>query len=145
VKPDVDPGIEIDNVKPEPKPQTAKKVTPPIAIKKTVVKDGLLTVTTKPGCELTIDGGATFHTPIRGFKLAAGRHRLTIANAEHGIADTFFIDVAPGETEVVARDYSDRIKKAEPPKADPPKPDPPKSDGSGKDKTINPFAKKSPP
>jgi hypothetical protein len=131
------PKVEPKQIEKPEKPTTVGKRPPPKP--KTVPKadDGTLTITSKPGCEIVIDGGASFHTPIRGFKIAAGRHKITLVNTDHGISESFVIDIKPGEAEVVSRDYTDRIK----PKVEPPKAEPPKTDG--KDKTINPFAKKS--
>jgi serine/threonine-protein kinase len=163
VKKQAEPQPKIEPVKPqqesavsnivvEQPTQAPKKPLPQqprvaVAVKKAPDKQGLLSITTKPACEVTIDGGATFHTPVRGYKLAAGRHTIAIANADLSVAETVTVDIDPNKPESVSRDYSDRIKPVvvKPPvnkdkTIDPTftKPDKPET----KDKTINPFGPK---
>jgi serine/threonine-protein kinase len=133
-------------------PKTVKRPEAPKA-----AASGTLTITAKPSCEIQIDGGGTFHTPIRGFKLPVGRHKITLVNAEYNITDSFVVDIEPGDVEVINKDYSDRLPKPvvnkdrtiDPTKGRPPageKPgDPPKPAKPAKDKTINPFAKQPTP
>jgi eukaryotic-like serine/threonine-protein kinase len=160
-----EPPAKPEPVKPEPKTEPVKipvklpntPVKAPVVAQKTVKrisptddKPGSLSVTAKPACEVQIDDGATFHTPIRGFKLPTGRHKVTLVNTELGVNESFYVEIKSGEAESVAKDYSDRLP-AKPPvikdkdrtidvmKKQPPTTpgDPPKS----KDKTINPFTK----
>jgi serine/threonine-protein kinase len=141
VKPDVKPDPTPDPKpasKPDPKvdPRRADRsrptatvthkpsqvVKPPKAVEDPIDAPGSLTVRTKPSCEISIDGGGSFHTPIRGFKLTTGKHRVTLVNGELGVNESFTVDIKSGATESIDRDYSSRTR--------------PK----GKDKTINPFA-----
>jgi hypothetical protein len=98
---------------------------------------GILTITAQPPCEVRIDGAAGRRTPVRGHKIAAGRHTITLVNVEHSISETIHVDVAPGEHEIVTRDFRDRI-------APPPPPPPPPPEPSSKDRTINPFTRPTP-
>jgi eukaryotic-like serine/threonine-protein kinase len=71
---------------------------------------GVLVVGAKPPCEIIIDGRPTgLVTPQKDIKLAAGRHRVTLVNAELGIRETFSVDIKPDATEKVIKDFSDRI------------------------------------
>ncbi len=135
-EPKTDPKI---TTKPAPtidktvrKSSTPKLVTKPVEAAKLDEAPGSLSVTAKPSCEISIDGGGSFHTPIRGFKLATGKHRVTLVNADLGINESVTVEIKSGATETIDRDYSSRAK--------------PTTDGKdgakpgGKDKTINPFA-----
>jgi hypothetical protein len=76
--------------------------------------------------------------------LPAGRHRITLVDAEHKIRDTFIVDVKAGGNQAIDKDYLPKevapppkevVKELPPP---PKKEEPPKT--PKKDGTINPFA-----
>ena len=73
--------------------------------------------------------------------LPAGRHKITLVDADARIKDSFFVDVKAGGTQTIGKDYLPK----EPPKdvvpTDGPK-DPPADPAPKKDGTINPFAHK---
>ena len=136
------PPTQLDP-KPAPKPEPArieppKIETPPEKIEqpvkaavKPIVKPalaGTLMIGCKPACDVVIDGGAPLHGPQQ-LKLPAGRHRVTLVNAELGINDSSVVDVRAGAVAKVSKDYSDRLPKP---------PEPPKKDGNA---TINPFTR----
>ncbi|MEO8704031.1 MAG: serine/threonine-protein kinase [Kofleriaceae bacterium] len=142
LEPKLEPEKRPEPVKPTPLIVGARTVPKPAApvVRRVETLPGSLSVSAKPACEVQIDDGATFHTPIRGFKLPTGRHKVTLVNTDLGINDSFFVEIKSGETESVMKDYSDRIpavKKDKDRTIDPMKPKPPDK----KDKTINPFAK----
>jgi serine/threonine-protein kinase len=127
VEPITPPPVKLETV-PPPKPEPPKpvvkapvKAPPPPVVKS---QQGVLVVSTKPACDVSIDNAAPVHA-LQSVKLAVGRHRVAITNTELGIADVAMIEIRSGATETVERDYTDRIT-AKPPK---------------KDATINPFAK----
>jgi serine/threonine protein kinase len=71
---------------------------------------GVLVLGSKPPCEITIDGNATgLHTPQIEIKLAVGRHRITLANREFGIKETFTVDIKADTPRKMIKDYSDRL------------------------------------
>ncbi len=118
----------IDRTVPRKQPAIKQPAKPVTGSKPEPATQGSLSVTARPACEISIDGGGSFHTPIRGFKLSAGKHRITLVNTELGVNDSFIVDIKPGATESIDRDYTSRLPKTVPvvPK--------------GKDKTLNPFA-----
>jgi hypothetical protein len=71
---------------------------------------GVLVLGSKPPCEITIDGNATgLHTPQMEIKLTVGRHRITLANREFGIKETFTVDIKADTPRKMIKDYSDRL------------------------------------
>lgn len=71
---------------------------------------GILVLGSKPPCEILVDGNPTgLRTPQKEIKLPAGRHRITLVNAEFAIRDTFTVDIKPDATEKLIKDYSDRL------------------------------------
>ncbi len=125
---------------PKPVQKIAAKSVPQHAV---TVGSGSIALTSHPVCDILVDGTpAGLHTPQHELKLAAGRHRITLVDAEHKIRDTFVVDVKAGGNQAIDKDYLPK----EPPKevAPPPKeivpPPPPKKEAPKKDGTINPFA-----
>jgi len=93
---------------------------------------GVLALTSKPECEIYVDGRATgARTPLRELKLPAGKHRITLRNSEHAIQDSFAVVIGAGVTERVAKDYSGQIKREA---------RQPRGPRDTRDDTINPFA-----
>ena len=73
---------------------------------------GILTLGSKPPCEIFIDGAATgMHTPQPKMTLSAGKHRITLINNEFGINEKFVVDIKQDGTEKVIKDFSDRLPK----------------------------------
>jgi hypothetical protein len=138
----VDPAKKVDPPKAAERPKATRPTAPveakraPTTTVAVAAAPGTLTVSATPPCEVLIDG-AGYHTPIRGMKLPAGKHKIVLVNAELGVNETIGVEIKAGGTESIDRDYSDRVKKPEPP-VEPKKVDPPKS----RDGTINPFGKK---
>ena len=72
--------------------------------------DGELAITSKPPCDLSIDGKPTGrHTPLAALPLAAGTHRVTLVNRAYGIDETVVVDVVPGKQARISKDYSSLI------------------------------------
>jgi hypothetical protein len=58
---------------------------------------GTLDLSSDPWAEIAIDGVAIGkNTPLRGFPVAAGRHRVTLHNPHFDITKTIVVEVAPG-------------------------------------------------
>ena len=71
--------------------------------------DGTLMISSKPPCEITIDGTPTgLTTPQRSIALPAGRHKITLINDEKAIKKTFTVQIAAGATEKLIEDLMDR-------------------------------------
>lgn len=69
------------------------------------VGEGTLMISSKPPCEILIDGRATgLTTPQRSIVLPAGSHKVTLRNAEKAIRKTLTVQVAANATEKVIED-----------------------------------------
>ena len=117
------PLPQVTPIEPEAPAPIAKPVTKQVETAKPRPQDpksGMLSLNAKPPCEIVVDGNPLgLRTPQHEIKLAPGRHKITLVNAELGIRDTFGVDIKPGAVERAVRDYSAQTK----------------------DSTINPFAK----
>lgn len=67
---------------------------------------GRLTVSTKPPCQISINGKAHGSTPLREVPLPAGIYRLTLVNKELSINETMAIRVTAGKETKVTQDYA---------------------------------------
>jgi hypothetical protein len=66
---------------------------------------GTLMISSKPPCEIVIDGTATgLMTPQRSIALPAGRHKVTLVNRENEINRTIAIRITANATEKVIED-----------------------------------------
>lgn len=66
---------------------------------------GTLMISSKPPCEIAIDGRATgLTTPQRAISLSAGSHRITLRNSEKSIRKTLTVQIAANATEKVIED-----------------------------------------
>ena len=71
--------------------------------------EGTLMVSSKPPCEITIDGEPTgLTTPQRSITLSSGRHKITLINDEKAIKKTFSVQIVAGATEKLIEDLMDR-------------------------------------
>jgi hypothetical protein len=62
-------------------------------------------ISSKPPCEIVIDGRATgLTTPQRAISLSAGSHRITLRNGEKSIRKTLTVQIAANATEKVIED-----------------------------------------
>jgi hypothetical protein len=69
-------------------------------------REGTLMVSTKPPCEIAIDGVATMlTTPQRSIKLRAGKHKVTLFNDSLDIKATFEIVINPSKPTKLLRDF----------------------------------------
>jgi len=80
---------------------------PPVAVAQ---EDGVLSLGSKPPCQIFIDGRNTgLMTPQREIKLSPGPHKITLLNNEIGFRDTFTVNITAGQTTRQIKDYSDKI------------------------------------
>jgi hypothetical protein len=71
---------------------------------------GKLTIGAKPPCSVIVDGRDTGRTtPVRDLEVKSGPVQVTLVNSEFGIRETFTVNVKPGETSKVIKDYSDKL------------------------------------
>ena len=62
-------------------------------------------ISSKPPCEIVIDGRSTgLTTPQRSIALPAGHHRITLVNSEKSIKKTLTVQIAANTTEKVIED-----------------------------------------
>jgi hypothetical protein len=67
--------------------------------------NGTLMVSTKPPCEIIVDGKATgLHTPQRALALSAGAHKITFVNAADHINKTIAVSVTADHTTKLVKD-----------------------------------------
>jgi hypothetical protein len=95
-----------------PKDTTPKDTTPKDTTPKDVAPSGsgTLMIGAKPQCKIYIDGKDTgLSTPQRALEVKAGTRRITLVNNDFNIKETFSVDVEPGQTAKVIKDYSDKI------------------------------------
>jgi hypothetical protein len=79
-------------------------IAPPAATK-AVAGDGVLMISSKPPCEIHIDGKATgLSTPQRAMKLPAGKHTITLVNAAERIKKTIAVSISPDAPTKVIQD-----------------------------------------
>jgi hypothetical protein len=85
---------------PDPAPKFEK---PPVP--KATSGEGTLMISSKPPCEIVIDGKPTgLTTPQRSIPLAAGSHRITLINSDSDTRRTVTVQIAPNATEKVIED-----------------------------------------
>jgi hypothetical protein len=106
IKPPVDkPPVDKPPVDKPPvdKPPVDK---PPVETK----GEGVLAIASKPPCAIYVDSKDTgLKTPQRELKLSAGKHKITLANNEFSIKETFWVEIKPGETTKAAKNFMDKI------------------------------------
>jgi len=84
--------------------------TPPGGGNDTAGGDGILSLGSKPPCDIYIDGKSTgLKTPQREIKLSVGHHKVTLMNNEYGIKESFGVDIKAGTPTKTVKDFSDRI------------------------------------
>jgi hypothetical protein len=67
--------------------------------------DGTLMISSKPPCEIVIDGKPTgLTTPQRAIALSAGRHKVTLVNGDKDIKRTFSVQITANATEKLIED-----------------------------------------
>lgn len=70
-----------------------------------VAGEGTLMVSSKPPCEIVIDGRPTgLTTPQRSILLPAGSHKVTLVNGERSIRKTLAVRIAANATEKIIQD-----------------------------------------
>jgi hypothetical protein len=70
-----------------------------------VAKTGTLMVSSKPPCELVIDGEATgLTTPQRSIELTSGAHEITFKNDAAGISKTVSVKITGGQVTKLIQD-----------------------------------------
>jgi hypothetical protein len=71
-----------------------------------VAGEGKLKISSKPPCEIVIDGKPTgLVTPQLSIALAAGPHRITLVNREKDIKKTLSVQIAANSTEKIIEDF----------------------------------------
>ncbi len=82
----------------------------PIAAPAPAPSHGVLMIGAKPPCRILIDGKDTgLTTPQRQVRVPAGRHTITLVNAEFGIEHTSTVTVTGGRKAKLIRDLSAAI------------------------------------
>ncbi len=109
-KPATAPAIK---VAPTPDPPNAVKVTKAVKsapavvdpFETTPVGEGVLMISSKPPCEISIDGSPTgLMTPQRAIKLPAGKHKITLINTAEKIKKTVTVQINADQPTKVIQD-----------------------------------------
>jgi hypothetical protein len=99
-----DPGFDSKPVAvpaPEKKVEKAEKVEKPVVAAGT----GTLMISSKPPCEILIDGKATgMSTPQRAMSLPAGAHKITLVNAGANINKTVMVQINADQATKLVKD-----------------------------------------
>ncbi len=99
-KPETKPEAKPES-KTEPKPE-AKPVDPKPEAKPAPAGDGILMISSKPPCEIYVDGAPTgLSTPQRAMKLPAGKHKITLVNTVEKIKKTISVTIGEEPTKVI--------------------------------------------
>ncbi|HEU0037223.1 MAG TPA: hypothetical protein VFQ53_41720 [Kofleriaceae bacterium] len=112
VKTDASKKSALDGViepKPEPKKVAKTDVIDPFATKPATAPapagDGVLMISSKPPCEIEIDGKPTgLVTPQKDLKLPVGKHKITLINATEKIRKTLLIQITADQPTKVIQD-----------------------------------------
>lgn len=67
---------------------------------------GRLTISTKPPCQVLINGKAHGTTPLRELELPAGIYKITVINKEIAISETIAVRVTAGKETKFVQDYT---------------------------------------
>jgi hypothetical protein len=74
---------------------------------------GTLSLGAKPPCRVFVDGRDSGEkTPLVGFRLAAGKHRITLVNNEFGLRESFDVVITPDRPTRVLKDLTSRLQPA---------------------------------
>lgn len=85
-------------------PRTPPGAAPPVAAPSG--NFGYLRINSKPWSKIIVDGTDTgLNTPQTSYRLSVGPHRITLSNPQFGINDTINVNVSPGETKTIIKDY----------------------------------------
>ena len=69
---------------------------------------GTLRIVATPNCNIWVDGKPTgLRTPQVAIKLSAGRHKVTLANDEHGLKYTFPVTIKANQIDTEIKDLRD--------------------------------------
>jgi len=95
----------------EPAPAPVKKASvEPVLVKKPAraaepLGEGMLMISSKPPCEIIIDGKSTgLTTPQRAIPLPVGSHKVTLVNNEKDIKKTVSVQITANTTEKIIED-----------------------------------------
>jgi hypothetical protein len=84
--------------RPRPEPRAESRAEPPVG-------QGTLMISSKPPCEIVIDGRTTgLTTPQRSIALSAGSHRITLLNSEKSIHRIVSVQIIANTTAKIIED-----------------------------------------
>ena len=110
--------VTLDAAAPPSPPPAPRGEPAPVAVRRTPAEarirepraasargHGTLMISSKPPCEIVIDGKPTgLTTPQRAIALSAGRHKVTLVNGDKDIKRTFSVQITVNATEKLIED-----------------------------------------
>jgi hypothetical protein len=98
-----DPGFDSMPAPEAPAPKAETPEKPAAA----AGANGTLMISTKPPCEIEIDGKSTgLRTPQRAMPLPAGAHKVTLVNSDASINKTLMVQINPGQPTKLVKDLT---------------------------------------
>lgn len=98
-------AVALEVPRPAPRPRAAKSSAPTRVAAVEPAGEGVLMISTKPPCEIHIDGKPTgLTTPQRSIALPAGSHRITLVNAAENVRKTVAVQIAAGQSTKLIQD-----------------------------------------
>jgi len=100
----------------KPAPAAAAKIEKAVApaapaADKAVGGNGTLMISSKPPCEIHVDGTSTgLMTPQRSLSLPAGKHKITLVNPAQKIKKSVAVEITANESTKVIQDLTDLMK-----------------------------------
>jgi hypothetical protein len=101
-----DPGFDSTPAPeaPAPKPEKAETPEKPAAA---AGANGSLMISSKPPCEIEIDGKSTgMRTPQRAISLSAGAHKVTLVNGDANVSKTLMVQINAGQSTKLVKDFT---------------------------------------
>jgi len=98
-----DPGFD-STPAPAPEAPAVEKPEKPAAA---AGANGTLMISSKPPCEIEIDGKSTgLRTPQRAIALSAGAHKVTLVNSEANVNKTLMVQINAGQSTKLVKDLT---------------------------------------
>jgi hypothetical protein len=101
VQPNPPKGVALRGPRPKKRPGPTSDTPQPAAA---AGNNGYLRINSRPWTKIIVDGLDTgLNTPQTSYRVAAGKHQITLFNPQFSIKETIVVTVAPGETQTITK------------------------------------------